>query len=144
MASQQAGQEIPQTNAQTACQPQPVPDAVMQEALDNLASISQSAQNDNTYKTQATNLLQQTGEQVKNMAQGAGEQVKNMAQGAAHAVKNTLGMNADNTDTTLPIDHSAGTGTGTGTTATRPSSLNAEHPSNPTNNINITTTNPRI
>lgn len=24
MASQQAGQEIPQTNAQTACQPQPV------------------------------------------------------------------------------------------------------------------------
>lgn len=31
----------------------------MQEALDNLASISQSAQNDNTYKTQATNLLQQ-------------------------------------------------------------------------------------
>ncbi|KDO52882.1 hypothetical protein CISIN_1g032385mg [Citrus sinensis] len=142
MASQQAGQEIPQTNAQTACQPQPVPDAVIQEALDNLASISQSAQNDNTYKTQATNLLQQTGEQVKNMAQGAGEQVKNMAQGAAHAVKNTLGMNADNTDTTLPIDHSAGAGTGT--TATHPSSLNAEHPSNPTNNINITTTNPRI
>lgn len=38
---------------------QQVPDAVMQEALDNLASISQSAQNDNTYKTQATNLLQQ-------------------------------------------------------------------------------------
>ncbi|XP_024036697.1 late embryogenesis abundant protein 7 [Citrus clementina] len=142
MASQQAGQEIPQTNAQTACQPQPVPDAVIQEALDNLASISQSAQNDNTYKTQATNLLQQTGEQVKNMAQGAGEQVKNMAQGAAHAVKNTLGMNADNTDTTLPIDHS--TPAGTGTTATHPSSLNAEHPSNPTNNINITTTNPRI
>lgn len=84
----------------------------------------------------------QTGEQVKNMAQGAGEQVKNMAQGAAHAVKNTLGMNADNTDTTLPIDHS--TPAGTGTTATHPSSLNAEHPSNPTNNINITTTNPRI
>ncbi|KAL9460338.1 hypothetical protein AB3S75_003530 [Citrus x aurantiifolia] len=153
MASQQAGQEIPQTNAQTACQPQPVPDAVMQEALDNLASISQSAQNDNTYKTQTTNLLQQTGEQVKNMAQGAGEQVKNvaqgageqvknMAQGAAHAVKNTLGMNPDNTNTTLPIDHSAGAGTGT--TATHPSSLNGEHPSNPTNNINITTTNPRI
>lgn len=80
------------------------------------------------------------------MAQGAGEQVKNMAQGAADAVKNTLGMNADNTNTTLPIDHSAaaGTGTGAGTTATHPSSLNAEHPSNPTNNINITTTNPRI
>ncbi|XP_049367570.1 uncharacterized protein LOC125832463 [Solanum verrucosum] len=55
-------------------------------------------------QSQATNLLQETGTQVKNMAQGAaGSAVNiargaatgaaNMAQGAADAVKNTLGMN---------------------------------------------------
>lgn len=37
---------------------QQVSDAVMQEALDNLAN-AQSAQNNDTYTTQATNLLQQ-------------------------------------------------------------------------------------
>ncbi|XP_050231465.1 late embryogenesis abundant protein 7 isoform X2 [Mercurialis annua] len=58
-----------------------------------------------SYTTQATQFLQQTGEQVKNMAQGA-----------AVAVKNTLGMNDNTSDPSntsggnnpINLSHSAG------------------------------------
>ncbi|XP_038713478.1 late embryogenesis abundant protein 29-like [Tripterygium wilfordii] len=52
----------------------------------NMTSAS-ADHNNPSYTSQATNFLQQTGEQVKSMAQGA-----------ATAVKNTLGMNPDNTN----------------------------------------------
>ncbi|XP_055828644.1 uncharacterized protein LOC129896716 [Solanum dulcamara] len=66
--------------------------------------LNQPSDIHNPSQGQATNLLQETGTQVKNMAQGAAGSAVNMArgvatgaahmaQGAADAVKNTLGMN---------------------------------------------------
>ncbi|KAJ8550848.1 hypothetical protein K7X08_000218 [Anisodus acutangulus] len=62
---------------------------------------------ESTEQGQATNLIQETGAQVKNMAQGAAQGAVNVAHGAAQmaqstaeAVKNTLGMNhPSNTNT---------------------------------------------
>merc|ERR1712183_611504 len=60
------------------------------ELLDRASDAAHSAQNSSSNLTgQATNFLQQTGEQVKNMAQGA-----------AVAVKNTLGWNTDSPNST--------------------------------------------
>merc|ERR1711971_683490 len=60
------------------------------ELLDRASDAAHSAQNSSPNVTgQATNFLQQTGEQVKNMAQGA-----------AVAVKNTLGLNTDSPNST--------------------------------------------
>ncbi|GMY34170.1 late embryogenesis abundant protein 2-like [Fagus crenata] len=56
------------------------------EFLNQASDTAQSTQNSSpNLSGQATNFLQQTGEQVKNMAQEA-----------AVVVKNTLGMNTDN------------------------------------------------
>ncbi|KAI4387058.1 hypothetical protein MLD38_004919 [Melastoma candidum] len=54
-----------------------------QSGTDRMSDLNQNSGGSYDIKGQATNFLQQTGEQVKNMAQGA-----------ADAVKNTLGMNA--------------------------------------------------
>ncbi|KAM3747795.1 hypothetical protein ACB098_05G061700 [Castanea mollissima] len=60
------------------------------EFLDQASDAAHSAQNSSSNLTgQATNFLQQTGEQVKHMAQGA-----------AVAVKNTLGLNTDSPNST--------------------------------------------
>ncbi|KAI4381956.1 hypothetical protein MLD38_007971 [Melastoma candidum] len=56
-----------------------------QPASDRMSDLNQNSGGSYDIKGQATNFLQQTGEQVKNMAQGA-----------ADAVKSTLGMNAGN------------------------------------------------
>ncbi|GKV35812.1 hypothetical protein SLEP1_g44024 [Rubroshorea leprosula] len=56
--------------------------------------------------SQATNFLQQTGEQVKNMAHGAAE-----------AVKSSLGMTADNSASPNPSAGSSGNKQGSGPTA---------------------------
>ncbi|XWS19069.1 hypothetical protein CRYUN_Cryun32bG0099400 [Craigia yunnanensis] len=55
----------------------------MNHASHGQAIDSQSSDQNFTYTSQATNFLQQTGEQVKHMAEEA-----------ADAVKNTLGMNS--------------------------------------------------
>ncbi|XP_021298725.1 late embryogenesis abundant protein 2-like [Herrania umbratica] len=55
---------------------------------------TQSSDQNSSIASQATNFLQQTGEQVKNMAQGA-----------ADAVKNTLGMNNDNSSNAPSTNH---------------------------------------
>ncbi|XP_059315848.1 uncharacterized protein LOC132066573 [Lycium ferocissimum] len=68
---------------------------------------AQIRRDDSTDQGQATNLIQETGTQVKNMAQGAAQGAVNVAHGAANmaqntaeAVKNTLGMNDPSTATT--------------------------------------------
>ncbi|KAJ9692566.1 hypothetical protein PVL29_011558 [Vitis rotundifolia] len=71
-----------------------------------------------SYTQQASNFLQQTGEQVKNMAQGAAE-----------AVKNTLGMNNENADNSVTANLPSNT--------SNPSNLS--NPSNPSNLSNPTT-----
>ncbi|CAI9767216.1 unnamed protein product [Fraxinus pennsylvanica] len=96
---------------------------------------------------QGTNILQDTGTQVKNVAQGAVDIGKgaaqgavnlargaaagaaNMASGAADAVKNTLGMNpADKTGTTnLPGNMGSAAGSNNPTSK--------DHPSNPSTRI---------
>ncbi|EEF44749.1 uncharacterized protein LOC8271398 [Ricinus communis] len=72
---------------------------------------------DQSYTTQATNFLQQTGEQVKSMAQGAAE-----------AVKNTLGMTAESSPNPSNTSH--------------PSNNPSNNPSNPSHSINQPATNP--
>ncbi|XVF26625.1 hypothetical protein REPUB_Repub14bG0034300 [Reevesia pubescens] len=81
MSSQSTSQNIANKAGETVGQAQIKKDEIMDQASRGQANSQFSDQN-STYTSQATNILAQTGEQVKNMAQGA-----------ADAVKNTLGMN---------------------------------------------------
>merc|ERR1712119_277865 len=90
------------------------------ELLDRASDAAHSAQNSSPNLTgQATNFLQQTGEQVKNMAQGA-----------AVAVKNTLGLNTDSPNSTNNTSN-----TNTASSISNPSypntTSNINNPSNP-------------
>ncbi|XP_022714497.1 late embryogenesis abundant protein 2-like [Durio zibethinus] len=88
MSSQSTSQNVANMAGEMTGQAQLKRDEMMNQASQGQATNSQSSNDQkSTYTSQATNFLQQTGEQVKNMAQGA-----------ADAVKNTLGMNStDNT-----------------------------------------------
>ncbi|KAI4325266.1 hypothetical protein MLD38_030680 [Melastoma candidum] len=80
-----------------------------QAAMDRLTDLTQNS-GGYDIKGQATNFLQQTGEQVKHIAQGAAE-----------AVKSTLGMNAG--------DHNA-TSRDSSTRSSNESSFTSNNPSN--------------
>ncbi|XVE89132.1 hypothetical protein DITRI_Ditri19aG0126100 [Diplodiscus trichospermus] len=96
MSSQRTAHDISQ-NAGEATQAQLKRGEIMNQA----STDSQSSDQNSSYASQATNFLQQTGEQVKHMAQGA-----------ADAVKNTLGMNnaddASNASNPNPITNHPG------------------------------------
>ncbi|KAK4590433.1 hypothetical protein RGQ29_020836 [Quercus rubra] len=90
------------------------------ELLDQASDAAHSAQNSSPNLTgQATNFLQQTGEQVKHMAQGA-----------AVAVKNTLGLNTDSPNSTNYRSN-------TNSPSNPNTASNINNPSNPNTESNI-------
>ncbi|XP_022723791.1 late embryogenesis abundant protein 2-like [Durio zibethinus] len=91
MSSQSTSQTIAHQAGEMTGQAQIKRDEIMNQASHGQATNSQSSDQNPTYTSQATNFLQQTGEQMKHMAQGA-----------ADAVKNTLGMNSADNDSNAP------------------------------------------
>ncbi|KAJ4849897.1 hypothetical protein Tsubulata_031571 [Turnera subulata] len=82
---------------------------------------SQGSNQNESYTTQASNFLQQTGEQVKSMAQGAAE-----------AVKNTLGMNPESgPNTHISNANPPNNPSGPIADPSGPVASSTNHPSNP-------------
>ncbi|XVF24840.1 hypothetical protein REPUB_Repub13aG0162500 [Reevesia pubescens] len=113
MSSQSTSKGISHEVGEMTTQAQLKRDEIMNQKSHVPATNPQSSDDQNsTYTSQATNFIQQTGEQVKNMAQGA-----------ADVVKNTLGMNnasnAPNADASANPNRKPGT----------------KHPSNPSSTI---------
>ncbi|XVE52172.1 hypothetical protein DITRI_Ditri02bG0101300 [Diplodiscus trichospermus] len=110
MSSQSTADNIAHKAGEFTGQAQLKRDEIMDQASHGQATNSQSSENQNSsYTSQATNFLQQTGEQVKHMAQGA-----------ADAVKTTLGMNSADNTSNAPNP-----------TANTTRSPSTDHPSNP-------------
>ncbi|XWS20393.1 hypothetical protein CRYUN_Cryun31cG0097300 [Craigia yunnanensis] len=121
MSSQNTSQNIASKAGEITGQAQLKRDEIMDQASHGQATNTQSSDDQNSsYTSQATNFLQQTGEQVKHMAQGA-----------ADAVKTTLGMNSADNTSNAP-NPTANPNVTTNTTRSTP---NTNHPSNPSGRI---------